>query len=163
MTQGAMTMGDAGHRERSQARLAAVQALYQMEASGAGAESVILEFRAHRLGAEIDGASLREADPEFFADIARGAVEAQRRIDPFIARCLAKGWTLARLDATARAILRAAFYELMKRPDIPCRAVIDEYVSIANGFFDGAEPKFINAVLDRAAREARPDEFAESA
>jgi N utilization substance protein B len=146
------------NRERAAARLAAVQALYQMETAGAGVESVILEFNAHRLGGDIEGFALHDADGEFFAEIARGVIENQRRIDPFIDKNLAKNWALPRLDATARAILRAAVYELIKRPDIPYPVVIDEYVEIAKAFFEGEEPKFINGVLDAAAKIARPDE-----
>ncbi len=148
-----------GAPARSAARLAAVQALYQMEASGQGVNDTIAEFATHRLGGEIDGARLHAADGKFFADIVSGAVETQARLDPYLERQLAKGWTLARIDATARAILRAGLYELIRRPDVPSKVVIDEYLEIANAFFDGDEPKFINAVLDAAAREARADEF----
>lgn len=140
---------DFGHQARSAARLAAVQALYQMEASGAGVEGVIAEFIEHRLDA--DG-----ADAEHFADVLRGVVERQRKIDPLIERHLAKNWTLGRLDATARAILRAGVYELIARDDVPTAAAIDEYVELAKAFFDdGDERRFINGVLDAAAREAR--------
>lgn len=141
--------------ERSAARLAAVQALYQMEQSGAGVESVIAEFVEHRLGRSIEGGELHQADAAFFADIARGVVEAQRRIDPLIERHLARTWTLSRIDATARAILRAGVYELVRRADVPPRAAIDEYVEIAKAFFDGEEPRFVNGVLDAVARDAR--------
>ncbi len=153
-------MSDANLRDRSAARLAAVQALYQMEASGAGVETVVAEFCAHRLGGEIEGEALIDADDEFFAALVRGAVNAQSRIDPYIERKLAKGWKLARLDATARAILRVALFELADRADVPFRVVIDEYLDIANAFFEGDEPQFINAILDAAARETRSDEFA---
>ena len=146
-------------RARAASRLAAVQALFQMEASGAGVESIILEFTTHRLGGDIDGALLTDADDDFFADVVRGAVEAQSRIDPYIENHLAENWKLSRLDATARAILRAGIYELTKRPDIPFRVVIDEYLDIANAFFEGDETRFINGILDAAARDARPDEF----
>ena len=97
----------------------------------------------------------------FFAAIVRGVVEGQRRIDPFIQRHLAEGWTLKRLDATARAILRAGLFELVSRPDIPWRTVVDEYVELANSFFEKgeAEPRFINAVLDGTAKEVRADDF----
>jgi N utilization substance protein B len=146
-----------GQNRRSAARLLAVQALYQMETAEAGVENVIREFAAHRFGeSPADPAS--DPDAEFFADIARGVVERQRRIDPLLERHLARGWTLHRLDATARAILRAGAYELTARPDIPYRVVIDEYVDIANAFFDGEEPRFINAVLDAAAKETRAGE-----
>lgn len=145
---------------RSAARLAVVQALYQMETAGTGVEAVISEFIAHRLGRDIEGAPIYPADADFFTEVMRGIVANQRRIDPYIERRLAEKWTLSRLDATARAILRAGLFELMMRSDVPVRVVIDEYVEIANAFFDdGEEPKFINAVLDAAAPEARPGEL----
>lgn len=145
---------------RSAARLAAVQALYQMEKTGQGVEAVIREFAEHRIGRDLEGETLFPADKSFFADILRGAVETQSRLDPYLERQLAKGWTLKRLDATARAILRAALFELIRRPDVPYRVVIDEYLDVAAAFFEDDEPKFINAVLDAAAREARADEVA---
>lgn len=149
----------AGARKRSAARFAAVQALYQMETAGQGVNATIREFETYRLGAKLEGAQLHKADEKFFADIVRGAVESQSRLDPYLERQLAKNWTLARIDSTARAILRAGLYELIRRPDVPSKVVIDEYLDIANAFFDADEPKFINAVLDAAAREARCDEF----
>ena len=147
--------------KRSAARLAAVQALYQMEAAGAGVEAVVREFVAHRLRGDIDGAALHEADAAFFSDVVRGVTEIQRRIDPLLEKHLARNWTLSRLDATARAILRAGAYEMLRRDDIPFRVVIDEYVEIANAFFDGEEPRFINAALDAVARETRAAEIKE--
>ncbi|MEE9328914.1 MAG: transcription antitermination factor NusB, partial [Parvularculaceae bacterium] len=69
--------------------------------------------------------------------------------------------TLKRLDATARAILRAGIFELIRRPDVPYRVVIDEYVELANNFFDEGttEASFINGVLDSAAKDVRSDEI----
>jgi len=148
-----------GAPARSAARLAAVQALYQMEAAGLGVEATIREFETYRLGRDIDGAGSIGADAKFFADILRGAVETQKRLDPYLERHLAPGWKLSRLDATARAILRAGLYELIRRPDVPAKVVINEYLDIANAFFDGDEPGFINGVLDAAARDARGDEM----
>jgi transcription antitermination protein NusB len=148
-----------GAPARSAARLAAVQALYQMEASGQGVHATIAEFETHRLGGEMEGERLHGADRKFFAEILNGAVEVQARLDPYLERQLAKGWTLARIDATARAILRAGLYELIRRPDVPSKVVISEYLEVAKAFFDDDEPKFINAVLDAAARQARADEF----
>lgn len=156
---GKASMSGEGAPARSAARLAAVQALYQMEASGAGVEAIIREFEACRLDGDIEGEALHSADRKFFADILRGAVETQRRLDPYLERQLAKGWKLSRLDATARAILRAGLYEMIRRPDVPLRVVINEYVDVANAFFDGAEPAFINGVLDAASKEARNDEL----
>lgn len=148
-----------GAPARSAARLAAVQALYQMETSGLGVEAVIREFKEYRLGGDIEGETLHKADAAFFGDILRGAVEAQRRLDPYLERQLAEGWKLSRIDATARAILRAGLYELIRRPDVPYKVVISEYIDIAKAFFSGDEPKFINGVLDAAARTARADDL----
>lgn len=151
--------GNESAPSRSAARLAAVQALYQMETAGQGVEATIREFKDHRLGREIEGERIHAADFAFFSDILRGAVETQERLDPYLQRQLAQGWRLSRLDATVRAILRAGLYELIRRTDVPYKVVINEYVDIANAFFDGDEPGFINAILDTAARQARDDEI----
>ncbi len=145
---------------RRMARLAAVQALYQMEHSGTGVKQIIREFEDHRLGTELDGAAIREADADFFADLVQGVVDIQVKIDPFIECHLSEGWTLKRLDATARAILRSGIYELLRRVDVPYKVVIDEYVDIATSFFEAgtSEPGFVNGVLDACAAEVRADE-----
>jgi N utilization substance protein B len=143
------------HQTRSVARLAAIQALYQMEVSGAGAETVVREFIDHRFGSEIEGEPLAEADEAFFADIVRGVVKDQAKIDQLIAKRLAAGWRLDRLDATVRSILRAGAFELSALKDIPTEIVIDEYVEIANSFFEGVEPGFVNGVLDGISRDER--------
>lgn len=140
---------------RSVARLAAVQALYQMEVSGAGVEAVIREFSDHRFDRDLDDAPMAEADEVFFADLVRGAVHAQSDVDRAVTERLASGWRLERIDATARAILRAGAYELIHRPDTPTEVVIDEYVDIAKSFFEGAEPGFVNGALDAIARHVR--------
>jgi len=141
---------------RSVARLAAVQALYQLEVSGAGVESVVREFSDHRFNADIDGEPLADADEAFFAEIVRGVVQAQDDIDKAIARRLAANWRLDRIDATARAILRCGAYELIRRPEVPTEVAIDEYVEIAKSFFEGPEPGFVNGCLDGVARDERP-------
>ena len=154
----------AGHPDRTAARLAAVQALYQMEAGGAGVDAVLREFLAHRLGGEIEGEPAHAADAALFADIVRGVVEGQRRIDRAIAANLAANWRLERLDSTARGILRAGVYELGARADIPPAATIDEYVELARDFFgEGDEVGFINGVLDAVARKARAEDLARGA
>jgi N utilization substance protein B len=144
---------------RTNARLAAVQALYQMEAIGEGVENVILEFRTHRLSGDIEGRLLHEADEDYFTELLRGVVRLQAKIDPLIEKRLANSWTLARLDSTARAILRAAAYELVHRAETPARAIINEYLEIANAFFGDDDPRFINAVLDAMAHDIRAEEF----
>jgi N utilization substance protein B len=141
---------------RSVARLAAIQALYQMEAAGAGVETVVSEFTDHRFERDIDGgATLASADEAFFAEIVRGIVAEQAVIDRAIVRRLAVNWKLERIDATLRAILRAGAYEIMRRPDVPTEVVIDEYLEITKSFFDGPEAGFINGALDAIARDER--------
>ena len=140
---------------RSVARLAAVQALYQMEVSGAGAEAVVREFTDHRFDRDIEGHTLAQADEAFFGEVVRGVVGEQADIDRAITKRLAEGWRLERIDATLRAILRAGAWELMRRPDVPHEVVIDEYVEIAKSFFEGPEPGFVNGALDAVAQDVR--------
>ena len=148
--------------QRGAARLAAVQALYQMDLSGATLPEVIAEFETYRLGKEVDGDQYRNADAAFFRDIVAGVVRDQKKLDPAIDRTLAKGWPLTRIDTTLRAILRAGAFELADRPDVPSRVVISEYVDVAKAFFDDDAPAVVNAVLDSLARELRAGEFAET-
>lgn len=142
-------------RARTVARLAAVQALYQMELAGEGVETVIAEFSNHRFDADIEGEPLAEADEDYFARIVRGVVGGQRDIDMAVKARLASNWRLERLDSTLRALLRAGAWELREQ-DVPREIVIDEYVELAKAFFDDAEAKFVNAALDGVARDARP-------
>lgn len=143
-------------RARSAARLAAVQALYQMEVSGATTADVLAEFQAGRLPRETE-AALSESDADFdlFKSLIHAAVDRQRTLDRAIARQLAPGWRLERLDAVSRAILRAGAAELEQRTDVPVAVVLDEYVEIAKAFFEGPESGFINAALDACAQELR--------
>lgn len=145
---------------RRLARLAAVQALYQLELNrGLMAESVIAEFARHRLGREIDGELYGEADIALFAEIVRGTAADRERLDREISAVLTEDWPLPRLETVLRAILRAGAYELVHRPDIPPRVAISEYTGIAHAFFTGKEPGLANGVLDRLGRILRPVEM----
>ncbi len=151
-----MKRPSAAHQARSVARLAAVQALYQMETAGAGVEGVIREFVEHRFDGDMEeGQTLAPADIDYFTDIVRGVVERQAEIDKTIIAHLAVNWRLERLDATARAILRSGAFELIARPEAPTEVVINEYVEVAKAFFEGPEPGFINGALDAIARHER--------
>jgi N utilization substance protein B len=141
---------------RSVARLAAVQALYQMEVSGATTADVVADFTAGKLPRESEASYTdSEGDLELFKLLVERAVDRQATYDRAIARHLSKGWRLERIDAVARAILRAGAAELEQRTDIPVAVVISEYVDVAKAFFEGPEPGFINAALDAAARDLR--------
>jgi N utilization substance protein B len=141
--------------KRGTARLAAVQALYQMDIVGTGLLEIAAEYEAYRLGKEVDGTVYREADAQWFRAILSGVVEHQKEIDPVIGQSLTEDWPLSRLDSTLRAILRAGVYELMQRADVPVAVIVSEYVDIAKAFYDEDEPKLVNAVLDRVARRVR--------
>lgn len=137
------------------ARLASVQALYQMELTGASATYVMQEFRDRRLGLDENGDPADDADLDLFRTLVNEAVERQEVIDQTIARHLAKGWRLDRIDSIARAILRAASGELLARPETPTAVVIDEFVELAHAFFEGPEPGFVHATLDKVAGALR--------
>ena len=141
--------------KRGAARLAAVQALYQMDVAGSGLLEIAAEYEAFRLGKEVDGAQYREADAQWFRAILSGVVENQKTVDPVIRQALTEDWPLSRLDSTLRAILRAGVYELMKREDVPVAVIVSEYVDIAKAFYSEDEPKLVNAVLDRVSRRVR--------
>jgi N utilization substance protein B len=145
---------------RSVARLAAVQALYQIELNPEiAAAAVVREFVQHRFGQELDGDRLAEADAQFFADIVRGAATERERIDFELSAALVEDWPLARLDTVLRAILRAGIWELMHRCDVPPRVSISEYTALAHAFFSGREPGLANGVLDRVGRLLRSGEM----
>jgi N utilization substance protein B len=146
---------------RSQARLAAVQALYQMDLAQTDLAEVIEEFKAHRLGPAAGHGTAMQADADHFARVLKGVVERQREIDPMVDQQLAEGWRLVRIDSIVRAILRAAAFELMALVDVPSRVVITEYINVAHAFFEGDEPRVVNGVLDHLARKLRPGELSE--
>ena len=145
-------------RLRRQARLSAVQALYQMELTGRPSGGVIREFLDHRFGFD-DEPGMVAADEPFFEELVAGVVRVQDDIDARLDAQLPDTWPLRRLDMALRALLRAGVFEVMQRPDVPAAVVLDEYVTLANAFFDGKEPGMVNAVLDRIARSVRAAEF----
>ena len=149
--------------KRGAARLAAVQALYQMDLAGTGLNEILAEFESHWLGGEVEGAQYRPAEAAFFRDIVAGVVREQTRLDPQIDAALTRGWPLKRIEAVLRAVLRAGAYELACRRDVPARVVMSEYVDVASAFVEADETGMVNAVLDALARQLRPDEFARGA
>ncbi len=140
---------------RSASRLAAVQALYQIELADGDAASVIQEFIDHRLGREVEGELYAKADADLFRDIVQGVTGNREALDGLITGVLTPDWPLGRLETVLRAILRAGAYELRFRVDVPGKVIINEYLDIAHAFFSGAEPGLVNGVLDRLAREVR--------
>lgn len=140
---------------RSAARLAAVQALYQIDMEGTPLASLLDEFHRHRLGAEIEGDQYAQAEVAFFDDVVKGVDARRDEIDELLSGRLAEGWRLERLDKTMLQILRAGAWELLARADIPTATVISEYVDVAHAFFEAREAKFVNGVLDAVAKAVR--------
>lgn len=149
------TDGGAGRRRRSVARLVGVQALYEMDVSGAASDPVLQEFMAERWREGGQDATMPNPDPDLLTTLVHGVSARRAELDTAIAAALSPEWPLSRLDIILRAILRAGAYELLACVDVPARVVINEYVEVAHAFFAGKEPALVNAVLDRLARDHR--------
>ena len=144
---------------RGAARLAAVQALYQMDLAATPLNDALAQFETHWIGREVEGDEYLPAEAAHFRDVVRGVVDDQRRLDPMIDEALSKGWPLKRIETVLRAILRAGAYELDRKRDVPARVVVTEYVDVAHAFVDREETGMVNAVLDQLARQLRAAEF----
>ncbi|MGA6929020.1 MAG: transcription antitermination factor NusB, partial [Pseudolabrys sp.] len=131
--------------KRGAARLAAVQALYQMDLAGTGLNDILAEFESHWIGREVEGAHYLPAEAAFFRDVVSGVVREQRELDPLIDEALSKGWPLKRIEAVLRASLRAGAYELIHRDDVPARVVVAEYADVAAAFVGRDETGMVNA------------------
>lgn len=148
---------------RGAARLAAVQALYQMDVAGTGIVDILAQFESHWIGREVEGEQYLPAEAAYFRDLVQGVIAEQRKLDPMIDAALEGSWPLKRVETIIRAALRAGAYELDKKPDVPARVVVSEYVDIAHAFVDRDEVGMVNAVLDQLARSLRASEFDKAA
>jgi len=149
--------------KRGAARLAAVQALYQMDLAGTGLNEILAQFESHWIGREVEGSQYLPAEAAFFRDVVSGVVRDQRELDPLIDEALSKGWPLKRIETLLRAALRAGAYELIHRKDVPARVVVTEYADVVAAFVERDETGMVNAVLDQLARRLRADEFGRAA
>ena len=142
-------------KARSAARLAAVQALYQLDMEAPSMAQLLDEFHRHRLGAEIEGDQYADAEVAFFDDVVQGVSARKDEIDELLTSKLAAGWKIERLDKTMLQVLRAGTFELLARADVPTPTVITEYVDVAHAFFEAREAKFVNGLLDALAKVVR--------
>jgi transcription antitermination protein NusB len=148
---------------RGAARLAAVQALYQMDVGGAGLNEILAQFESHWIGQEVEGDQYLPAERAYFRELVQGVIDDQRKLDPLIDTVLQSSWPLKRIEAVLRAVMRAGAYELDRKRDVPARVVMSEYVGIADAFVDRDETGMVNAVLDQIARQLRTEEFEHAA
>lgn len=142
-------------KTRSAARLAAVQALYQLEMEGTPMAQLLHEFHEHRLGATIEDVTYATAEVDFFNDVVKGVDARRDEIDAQIVAKLSEGWSIDRLDRPMRQIIRAGTYELLARKDLPAGVIINEYVDVADAFYAKREKGFVNGVLDAIAKAVR--------
>jgi N utilization substance protein B len=159
MARNALPKRERKANRRGAARLAAVQALYQMDLAGTGLNDILAQFESHWIGQEIEGNRYLPAEAAFFRDVVSGVVREQRKLDPLIDEALERSWPLKRIEAILRAVLRAGAYELDHRRDVPARVVLSEYVDLAHAFVDREETGMANAVLDQIARKLRAGEI----
>jgi len=153
----------AAGRRRGAARMAAVQALYSIGQGGGSPTDVVSEFNDHRFATADEAGTEIEPDRDFFSALVAGSSARRKEIDVLLGASLARNWSLERIEKVVYAILQAGVFELLDRADVPARVVINEYVDIAHAFYADGEPGFVNSVLDRIARQVRPDEFAADA
>ena len=144
-------------RQRSAARLAAVQALYQQSIAGTNPAKLLNEFHDHRFGEEIEGDRMADADRPFFDDLVSGTLARSDELDALVTQFLGSGWSIDRLDRLMLQILRSGAYEMIARPDVPRGAIVSEYVDVADAFYPRPEVGFVNALLDRLGKSVRPD------
>jgi N utilization substance protein B len=159
MTKAAQSKSARQANRRGAARLAAVQALYQMDLAATPLHDILAEFESHWLGREVEGDEYLPAEAAYFRDVVGGVVAEQRRLDPMIDAALQTSWPLKRIETVLRAILRAGAYELDRKRDVPARVVISEYVDVASAFVEREETGMVNAVLEQLARQLRAGEF----
>ncbi|WP_343563189.1 transcription antitermination factor NusB [Kiloniella sp. b19] len=144
---------------RSMARIAAVQALFQVEFNQASANTVVNEFLNDRVSEDLDGLRLKGLDQSLFLELLKGLMQERELTADMVASVLDKDWTMDRLDPLLRLIMQAGAYEIQLRPDVPARVVISEYVDIAHAYFGNKETAMVNGVLDKLAHARRADEF----
>jgi N utilization substance protein B len=140
---------------RSAARLAAVQALYQMELGGASESQALEDFIGHYLKSEYDERGMVAPDRDYFAKLVRGVTGERGELAELVSGAFTGARGVERMDRLMRLIVFAGAWELWRCPDVPTQVAINEWVEIARAFFDGNEPGIVNGVLDPLARRLR--------
>ena len=134
--------------KRTEARICAVQALYQGVLMGKHVADVAKEFEVARLGK-------RKADKKLFALITGEAAEGTERYKEMISSVLTEAWTWERLDPVLRAVLWAGCAELTANEKASVAVVVSEYLNISKGFLPPEQTGFVNKLLDNLAKKIR--------
>lgn len=135
------------------ARIAAVQAVYQIEQNPDDRMDVVRQFLLNRFREDFKGST--EPDTQMFITIVEYLQENLNCFDEIIANYLGDGWTLNRLPSLARAVLRCAAYELANQLTVPVPVILNEYVEVAKGFLDQKDVNFIHGVLHNITDKLR--------
>jgi N utilization substance protein B len=163
MTKSEGTISEKVKNRRSAARLAAVQALYEMDLVNADIDIVLEDLLAKRWSPSNSNmdtdSNLIEPDRDWLVNLVQGVATSRDKLDSLIGEALNEKWTVNRLEALIRVILQSAVYELSNKPNIPASVIINEYLNVAHAFFEGPENKLVNGVLDRLARDLRSGEL----
>ncbi|MBM3633583.1 MAG: transcription antitermination factor NusB [Alphaproteobacteria bacterium] len=146
---------------RPAARLAAVQALYQLEQEPTTPQKVIVEFLNYRFTEVVDNTKFITPDKSLFEDIVIGVMDRMADLDSMISSTLSEDWRIERMESVVRAILRAAVFELSRDTSVPVPVVINEYIEITKSFCTGPEVAFVNASLDALAKLLRTADLQE--
>jgi len=140
--------------QKTAARLAAVQVLYQMRLNNQDAKSAVREFIDTRVGFELDGDQFVPADPDLLTDIVMGVVKRWTDIEVILAKALADG-KKGDVETLLESILRCGIYELMEHGKVDTGVIINDYINVTIGFYEKNEPKIVNAILDKVAKAVR--------
>lgn len=134
-------------KPRRRARALLVKALYQWQLAGHSYDELIEQFSAL--------AEYSRIDRDYFATLLKHVVDDPASLDATIARYASR--SIEQLDALGRAVLLLALAELKHRPDVPHKVVINEAVELSKRYGAAESYRFVNAVLDKAARETLGD------
>ena len=144
-------------RQRSGARIAAVQLNFQHLFVQSDLQTSIAEFLTHYAPQIADDMLVREIDDSYFQQLVLGCEIHHDFIEGIISKSLGEGWRVERLSKADFTILQVAICELKHMPQTPAKVVITEFSGISDAY--NSDVSFINAVLDKAAREIRPSEM----
>ncbi len=140
--------------QKTAARLAAVQVLYQMRLNNQDSKSALRDFIDYRIGFKIDGNVFVPADVDLLQEIVSGVVERWADIDAIISKALADG-KKGEVETLLESILRAGTYELIANAKVDAPIIINDYLNVTTGFYEGKETSIVNAILDKVAKSVR--------
>jgi N utilization substance protein B len=138
---------------RHLSRVAAVQAVYQMEQNPDDRQDVVRQFLQARFNNDVKGTT--EPDLNFFKDITNFLASDLNIFDQQITEHLTEQWKIERLPSLSRSVLRCALYELTHAPSVPTPVIINEYIEVAKGFLEKKDVSFIHSIIDVLAGKIR--------